>query len=695
MAIDRARRLLDAAFDSIPTGVIVQDLSGEIVASNRPARVALGMEVDDLHGRRNTDEAWSIVDREGHPIAPEDFPTMVVLRTARPLMGRIVGLRRGESTSWTFLDCVPLFDDAGELEGTASYFRDANATVHNEAQHARLLDEMSDAYVALGPDARYTFVNRSAAKILDDGRGEPLVGQVFLERFPSLAGSIYEESFLAALSGESVRFEGYVAELDRWLEVRAHPVADGVVAYFSDVTERRRAEAERTELLQRAEQARVRLVHAATRDSLTGLYNRESLSQWISQRVTGETPVAVVFVDLDHFKRVNDTLGHAEGDALLVEVAQRLTSLVRPGDAVARLGGDEFVLAIEAPCQDPAYQLVRRVLTALREPVSSRGRRLVVTGSIGVAFSTPASTSETLLRDADAALYQAKDAGRNRCATFDDRARAVLEARLETESELLGMVERDELRAHYQAMFDSRTGEPVAVESLARWAHPRRGLVGAGDFIPVAEESGLIVEIGDRMVDLAIRDLARVSQATGNDMVRVWVNVSVRQLDEPGFTERLGERLTDRDLVGRIGIEVTETAVARDELDTAESLRALALAGVPIAIDDFGTGYSSLARLIDFPVDMLKIDQAFVQGVFTHQTMPAVKAMVDLAHAIGARSCAEGIETPAQLRTMAELGVDLLSGYHLGHPAAVDDLDAALVSPRRSMDELLQRVTLI
>ena len=183
-----------------------------------------------------------------------------------------------------------------------------------------------------------------------------------------------------------------------------------------------------------------------------------------------------------------------------------------------------------------------------------------------------------------------------------------------------------------------------------------------------------------------------VDDATDNPTVRAWVNVSVRQLDEPGFTERLRERLTTPELIGRIGIEVTETAMARDELDTAESLRALAVAGVPIAIDDFGTGYSSLARLIDFPVDMLKIDQAFVHGVFSRQTMPTVKAFVDLAHAIGARSCAEGIEDPAQLRCMAELGVDLLSGYHLGRPVAADELEGSLALPRLAMSDLLRRV---
>ena len=362
---------------------------------------------------------------------------------------------------------------------------------------------------------------------------------------------------------------------------------------------------------------------------------------------------------------------------------------------MARLGGDEFILAIETDLAETAYQLVRRILCALREPITSRGRRLVVTGSVGVAFSSDDSTAETLLRDADAALYQAKDAGRNRCETFDDRARSVVAARLETESELLGMVERDELRAHYQAMFDARTGRPVAVEALARWAHPRRGLLAAGEFIPVAEEAGQVVSIGDRMLDLAVADLAQVSDATDDPSARIWINVSMRQLDEPGFTDRIRERLTSPELVGRIGIEVTETAVARDELDTAESLRSLAVAGVPIAIDDFGTGYSSLARLIDFPVDMLKIDQVFVHGVFSRQTLPAVKAIVDLARAIGARSCAEGIEDPAQLRCMAELGVDLLSGYHLGRPVAASELEGSLALPRLAMGDLLQRVTLL
>ncbi len=689
---DGVRRLLDAAFDSIPAGVVVQDLTGRIVASNRPARRALGVDAAELHGRHVDEGLWQFIDREGRELSAAELPASVVLRTGEAVTGQLLGMRVGDTVSWSFIDCVPLADDEGRLEGVASYFRDANATVDNERFHSQLLDEMSDAYVVIDPEARYTFVNRAAARVLEAPADE-LVGQSFLERFSSLQGSVYEESFGRALGGESVRFEGYVAELDRWLEVRAHPMGQGVVAYFTDVSERRRAERERLELIHQAEQARVRLVHAATRDALTGLFNRGSLSEWLNDRVLRGEQVAVVFIDLDHFKRVNDTLGHAEGDALLVEVARRLRSLVRPGDAVARLGGDEFVVAIEADATEVAYQLVRRILLALREPTTSRGRRLVVTGSVGVAFSSAESTAETLLRDADAALYQAKDAGRNRCETFDDHARSLLASRLETESELLGMVERDELRAHYQAMFDSRSGRPVAVESLARWEHPRRGLLAAGEFIPVAEEAGQVVSIGDRMLDLAIAELDQLADATGNPSVRTWVNVSVRQLDEPGFTERIRERLTSPELLGRIGIEVTETAVARDELDTAESLRSLAVAGVPIAIDDFGTGYSSLARLIDFPVDMLKIDQVFVHGVFSRQTMPTVKAIVDLAHAIGARSCAEGIEDPAQLRCMAELGVDLLSGYHLGRPVAASELEGSLALPRLAMADLLRRVT--
>ena len=284
MATDRVRRLLDAAFDSIPTGVIVQDGSGQIVASNRPARRALGLGSGELHGRSNADSLWSIVDSDGRVLAPTEFPPMVVLRTGRPLTGQLLGMQIDGSVSWSFLDCVPLLGDDGTIEGVATYFRDANATVVNEQLHSRLLDEMSDAYVVLDPDARYTYVNRAAASVLD-APPDDLVGEVFLDRFSSLRGSIYDESFERALRGESVRFEGYVAEIDRWLEVRAHPMGKGVVAYFTDVSERRRAERERVELIHLAEQARVRLVHAATRDTLTGLYNRGSLSEWLNDRM--------------------------------------------------------------------------------------------------------------------------------------------------------------------------------------------------------------------------------------------------------------------------------------------------------------------------------------------------------------------------------------------------------------------------
>lgn len=562
-----------------------------------------------------------------------------------------------------------------------------------------LLDRMTDGYFTLDEDWRVISINRHAEQLLGRTHGE-VVGTDLRDQFPELRGPRASSAFATALSGESVRLEVRFEPLDRWLDIRVHPIAEGVAIYFRDVSEYHRALEERDRLVHDAVAAQSRLEHAATHDGLTRLLNRASLATWLEDRLgrgdgagdrAQDGSIAVLFLDLDRFKIVNDTFGHSQGDVLLSNVASRLVQVTRPGDAVARLGGDEFVIAFDGADRHQAHALAERVLHALREPFEIGGRSLVVTGSIGIAFSDGACDADTLLRDADAALYEAKDHGRNRTSTFDEQVRREVVARLDTEAELREALDRQELLAHYQPIYDARSGEPVAAEALVRWRHPRRGMLAAGSFVPVAEDTGLIVPIGERMLDIAIEDLSSMRRVLGAPKLQVWVNASIRQLEEPGFAERFVERMHELDLLGQIGIEVTETGLAADEDKTVSILRSLGTRGVPLAIDDFGTGYSSLARLMDFPADLVKVDQSFVRGLFTRDTAPAISAIVELSRAMGARSCAEGIETPEQLECMLDLGVDLLSGYQLGRPVPLQALGAASAEPRRLLRHVVGR----
>ncbi len=832
-------QLSAAALDVMRTGAVITAPSGAVLAANAVTCEAFGVSEAELIGRDNSDPLWQVTDAHGRLLEGDEHPATKVARTGEPVVDFLMGLHNARGREmWISLDSLPLRDDAGELIGVATFFRDVTdeqlterrlersesqldaarcaggiglfewdpaqcqlwcddgfvevmgghvprdldewialvvaadrdaladelalehthgpagglhheffdlngrrrwfrvqaavrqvdpadrcdaigAGDHTAAPHpvitgsvvdttelsrtnervTELLDRMTDGYFTLDEDWRIISINRHAEQLLERSHGE-LVGQDLREVYSAVQGPRSQYAFAAALRGESVRVEAYFEPIARWLDIRVHPIAEGVAVYFRDVSEHHRALDERDRLLHDAVAAQSRLEHAATHDGLTRLLNRASLVEWLEDRLerkgvdddgTRVGSIAVLFLDLDRFKLVNDTFGHSQGDVLLSHVASRLVQVTRPGDAVARLGGDEFVIAFDGADFHQAHSLAERVLMALREPFEVGGRSLVVTASIGIAFSGGDENAETLLRDADAALYEAKDRGRNRTAAFDDDVRREVVAKLDIESELRDALDRHELIAHYQPIYDSRSGEPVAAEALVRWRHPRRGMLAAGEFVPVAEDSGLIVPIGERMLDIAIDDLSAMRRVLGSPGLVVWVNVSVRQLEEPGFADRFVARMRGLDLLGQIGIEVTETGLAADEDQTVSVLRSLGTSGVPLAIDDFGTGYSSLARLMDFPADLVKIDQSFVRGLFTRDTAPAISAIVELASAMGAKSCAEGIETPEQLECMLALGVELLSGHQLGRPVPLPALGAASAEPRRLLRHVAGR----
>jgi diguanylate cyclase (GGDEF)-like protein len=575
-------------------------------------------------------------------------------------------------------------DEQGRPVRLAGSLVDATELELANAEVARLLDFMTDGYVTLGVDWRIRFVNSRAARFLGRRRDE-LVGAVVWDCFPEVVGTDVDAHLRRAMGGEDVELEAFYAPLDAWYELRVHPLPDGVAIYFRDVTRRRQGEAERGRLLAKAERASRELVHAATHDPLTDLPNRLALAQWLDHHHGGRAdaePLSLLFLDLDRFKLVNDSHGHAEGDALLVEAGRRLRRIVRPGDLVARLGGDEFVVAITGRSEPAAVALAERVLDAFRAPFPVQDRRLVVTVSVGIAFAADGATPETLIRDADAALYQAKDAGRNRIGIFDDEVRQRVVARLGIEADLREALDRREVSAHHQPIFDVRTGAVVGVEVLARWDSAERGTVPAGVFVPIAEETGLVLGLGDVVFDRAVAAAAELDRSPSTAGATVWVNVSALQLEAPSFAPDLVVRLSRAQLLDRVGIEFTESALARDASAAEAALRLLEAAGLRLAIDDFGTGYSSLARLARHPVDVLKIDRSFVQRLGEEAGVPVVAAIVELAHAIGAEACAEGVETAEQLARLRALGVDTVSGFLLCRPVPLEDLEGGAAAGR-------------
>jgi diguanylate cyclase (GGDEF)-like protein/PAS domain S-box-containing protein len=479
---------------------------------------------------------------------------------------------------------------------------------------------------------------------------------------------VLRDTARARAAGSAVDYEYRVIAADgsvRWLHDRGQMVRDddgralvwqGVMV---DITPRKSLEAE--------------LTRQASHDGLTGLANRTRLRARMERALTvaapGSTP-AVLLIDLDDFKRVNDSLGHAAGDRLLEMVADRLLGATRGSDTVARLGGDEFAVLLSVRAPGEITLVADRIVAALSSPFEVDGRDIRVSASVGVAVADAGESPDDLLRNADLALYRAKGAGKGRHAAFAPEMHRAAISRLELEAELRWAISNDELLLHYQPIMDLATGRVSSAEALVRWQHPERGLVPPAEFVPLAEATDLVLPLGRWVLQTACRAAAAWPRAAGADGVPVSVNVSGRQLQRPGFVEDVAEALRASGLPARrLVLEVTESVLLAD-LDTAlKRLEALRALGVRVALDDFGTGYSSLAYLQRLPVDVLKIDRTFTADVTAGGKRAALaRAVVTLADTLGLRTVAEGVETDEQDAELRTLGCDYGQGYLYARP---------------------------
>lgn len=431
-------------------------------------------------------------------------------------------------------------------------------------------------------------------------------------------------------------------------------------------------------------------------DALTSLPNRKMLSEQLesilqSARLAGEG-VALLFLDLDRFSRINDTLGHAVGDELLKAVADRLVNAVRGTDyvgrpdapdseSVSRLGGDEFTIVLpQTTSSETAVQVARRILETVRAPFTLEGHRIDLTASIGIAhFPNDGSDPDALLRSADAAAYHAKELGRDLYQFFSESMNEKATRDMHLESGLRAGIERGELTLHYQPQFDAQTGRIVAAEALVRWRSPDYGMIHPADFIPLAEESGLIVPLGEWVLRTACGQ-ARVWRDAGLPEIRIAVNVSSHQVRKGGLLETVERALRHARLDASIlEVEITESALIGDAPEVLETLRGLRSMGVRLALDDFGTGYSSLSHLVRFPFDALKIDRCFVNEIGTQgQGNAIIAAVVAMAQRLQLTVTAEGVETPEQREFLRIEGCDLLQGFLTGRPVEPDALEALL-----------------
>jgi diguanylate cyclase (GGDEF)-like protein/PAS domain S-box-containing protein len=562
------------------------------------------------------------------------------------------------------------------------------AARQNEARFRSLVQHSSDVIMVTRPNGTMRFVSPSASRVFGY---EPsaLVGRPIATLLHPA-----DRDRATQLFGEVVAGPGVIGPVEwrfrqadgSWLHAEilatnllGDPTVRGIVLNTRDVSERKRLEEQ--------------LTHQAFHDPLTGLANRALFRDRVSHALALAQrqghPITVLFLDLDDFKRVNDSLGHAEGDRLLIAAAERFESCARAADTVARLGGDEFAILIEHVAgSDGRGELLQRLEEAMTYPFALSGNQVQVSASIGVATAGPGETADDLLRNADVAMYAAKRRGKGRSETYELRMYADVRERLEMEAALRNALDTGQLSLHYQPIVSLKTGALYGVEALVRWEHPARGHLLPQSFITLAEETGLIVPLGDWVLAEACRQVQEWRGTCPETPLSVSVNISGRQLQAGGLTESLKRALAATGArADGVVLEITESVLMQQTDSVQERLWQLKALGVRLAIDDFGTGYSSLSYLQRFPIDILKIAKPFVDDVGSGTEKSALaRAIVGLGETLKLRTIAEGIERGDQRAALLELGCDLGQGHYFSRALPADGIGRLLAARRAAAE---------
>lgn len=597
-----------------------------------------------------------------------------ILKAGKTFRGTMVARPKNAELFHEEKVITPLTNEQGHITHYVSIGRDITERIKAEETHARLtaiLEATPDPVSIIEPDGSLWYINNAGRRLLDLPAEENLEGRRLEGTFPaSLARQFTDHIFPAAQrdgiwSGEIMLplANGEVMPISQ--VVLGHHDTDGNIKYLStigrDITERKRFEAE--------------LQHHATHDRLTGLSNRFYLEERFRDALEHarrcDRHVGVLFLDLDNFKRVNDSLGHAAGDTLLQRVAQRLTNCLRPTDIIARHGGDEFAIIIgDLERVDDVLTVLGKLQAEFDRPILIENHQIYVTFSIGIAlYPQDGREIENLLRHADTAMCKAKVAGTGQYQFYAADMNARGHELLTLEAELRYAVKHHEFVLHYQPQLDLNTGRICGAEALIRWQHPVRGLVSPGDFIPLLENSGLIITVGEWVLREACRMHRRCREA-GWDKLRISINVSAVQFNDAELVNKIRAALREEAMPPQLlELEITENILMGDPVRSTDTLKELRGLGIRIAIDDFGTGYCSLAYLKQFPLNVLKIDQTFVRDIATDPKDAAiVESGIFLARKLGLEVTAEGVETREQLDLLQKHGCDLAQGYHLSRP---------------------------
>ncbi len=526
-----------------------------------------------------------------------------------------------------------------------------------------ILESISDAFFAVNSDWCFSYLNSQAENLLQ-AKQDDLLGHNIWEKLPDAAFWLEDKFRTAMQSKVAVNAEGYYSPISRWLEVQVYPSEQGLSVYFRDVTERKEAEE--------------KLNYLATHDTLTGLANRlvliDRINQSISRLPWHNRIVAILFIDLDRFKLVNDTMGHTMGDKLLCSVAERLRNSIRTGDTVARLGGDEFVIVLTDVAKSNEVTLVaEKIRSILSKPYQIKDQEIVVTASIGISlYPEDGHDSDILIRNADAAMYRAKAQGKNNIQLYTPSMNKQAIDRLNLESQLRKALENEEFRVFYQPLINSHNGKIIGMEALVRWMHKDQGIIPPLKFLSLAEETGIIIPLGEWIFDTACSQLHRWHQAGFEDL-RIAVNLTNRQFKHPDLLKLVSDTLKNNKIkANHLELELNEDIVMNNIKSSCNKINELREMQVRLAIDDFGTGYS-LAQLKLFAVDTLKIDKSFIQDVtHTHQNSAIVASIIELAHSLNLEVIAEGVEEQEQFEVLRKQQCDIVQGYLFSHPVPED-----------------------
>ncbi|MFT9596753.1 sensor domain-containing protein [Mesobacillus sp.] len=664
------KKRLKSIFDTLDVAIWSHDLKTDTLLITSGIEKLYGHSSEEFY---HDNTLWKKV------IHPEDLHI---------LADREDGLSRGEAVTsvyriirpdgevrWIQDRGIPVIDENGNFVDFTSVLFDITDRQESEGRY-RSLVEMSPDLIAVYSRGKLDYINEAGCRLFKAKSPEELIGQPISELIPSdvLARIKNRELTIDENFEEKLWFEFKAKQIDGQkidVEMSAMPIlyegrmAEQIVG--RDLTQRKKAEKT--------------IKYMAYYDVLTGLPNRNMVRKHLNAALSnGNGNLAVLFLDLDRFKIINDTKGHRVGDLLLKVVASRLKNAVKEKGLVSRQGGDEFIIVLKDFRKEQVIEVAERILTEFNEGITIEGQEFFVTPSIGISMAPEdGQDEETLIKHADTAMYLAKDRGKNNYQFYTNKLHGLSSRKMELENGLRKALEQDQLTLHYQPQVNMDTGEIIGVEALVRWMHPEKGIISPAEFIPLAEETGLIVPLGKWVLEKAAAQ-NKVWQEKGYSPIPMSVNISVRQLQEDRFIDSVKQVLLNTQLEPNyLDFEITESVMQNSD-KTARILDQLKELGITLAIDDFGTGYSSLSLLKHFPIDKIKIDKSFVDDIIHHSNKGAmVKTIIDMGHNLQFDVIAEGVEEHEQVAFLLENGCVIGQGYYFSRPLSVEAMEELFI----------------